>query len=199
MAPSHATSAPLAQRFGRFENYDASLTVADDVTAKLLGTVDVTSIEVKDDNLAGHLQSPDFFDAERHSELRFESESIRIDGSEVVVDGHLTIKGQTRPVEARGTIVGPHEDIAGNTKLGLELTAIVDRTELAERLRRAGEPGRTTVGVAGTPCPRASFRRSRRRRGRRIRPAVVHRRAEAGDRRQLGGDAAGSAEAGHRA
>jgi polyisoprenoid-binding protein YceI len=113
---------------GRFENYDASLTVADDGTAKLLGTVDVTSIEVKDDNLAGHLQSPDFFDAERHSELRFESKSIRIDGSEVVVDGRLTIKGQTRPVEARGTIVGPHEDIAGNTKLGLELTAIVDRT-----------------------------------------------------------------------
>jgi polyisoprenoid-binding protein YceI len=114
---------------GRFENYDAALTVADDGTAQLTGTVDVKSIEVKDENLAGHLQSPDFFDAERHPELRFESDSIRIDGSDVVVDGKLTIKGQTRPVEARGTIVGPHEDIAGNTKLGLELTAIVDRTE----------------------------------------------------------------------
>jgi polyisoprenoid-binding protein YceI len=114
---------------GRFETYDASLTVADDGTAQLAGVVDVKSIEVKDENLAGHLQSPDFFDAERHPELRFESNSIRIDGSDVVVDGKLEIKGQERPVEARGTIVGPHEDIAGNTKLGLELTAIVDRTE----------------------------------------------------------------------
>jgi polyisoprenoid-binding protein YceI len=114
---------------GGFGAYDASLSVADDGTARLAGTVDVTSIEVKDENLSGHLLSPDFFDAERHPELRFESDSIRIDGSEAVVDGRLTIKGQTRPIEARGTIVGPHEDIAGNTKLGLELTAIVDRTE----------------------------------------------------------------------
>jgi len=114
---------------GRFEKFDATLDVGQDGAARLTGTVDVTSIEVKDENLAGHLQSPDFFDAERHPELRFESDSIRIDGGEAVVDGRLTIKGQTRPVEARGTIVGPHEDIAGNTKLGLELTAIVDRTE----------------------------------------------------------------------
>jgi polyisoprenoid-binding protein YceI len=114
---------------GRFETFDATLEVGQDGAPRLTGTVDVTSIEVKDENLAGHLQSPDFFDAERHPELRFESDSIRIDGGEAVVDGRLTIKGQTRPVEARGTIVGPHEDIAGNTKLGLELTAIVDRTE----------------------------------------------------------------------
>jgi polyisoprenoid-binding protein YceI len=114
---------------GRFEKFDATLEVSDDGAPRLTGTVDVTSIEVKDDNLAAHLQSPDFFDAERHPELRFESDSIRVDRGEVVVDGRLTIKGQTRPVEARGTIVGPHEDIAGNTKLGLELTAIVDRTE----------------------------------------------------------------------
>jgi polyisoprenoid-binding protein YceI len=114
---------------GRFEDFDATLNVAEDSTPRLIGTVAVGSIEVKDDNLAAHLQSPDFFDAERHPELRFESDSIRIDGGDVVVDGRLTIKGETRPVEARGTIVGPHEDIAGNTKLGLELTAIVDRTE----------------------------------------------------------------------
>jgi polyisoprenoid-binding protein YceI len=114
---------------GRFEDFDAALEVGEDGTPRLTGTVAVGSIEVKDENLAAHLQSPDFFDAERHPELRFESDSIRIDGGDVVVDGRLTIKGETRPVEARGTIAGPHEDIAGNTKLGLELTAIVDRTE----------------------------------------------------------------------
>jgi polyisoprenoid-binding protein YceI len=114
---------------GSFENFDATLEVSEDGTPRLTGTVDVTSIEVKDENLSGHLLSPDFFDAERHPELRFESDAIRVDGGDAVVDGRLTIKGQTRPVEARGTIVGPHEDIAGNTKLGLELTAIVDRTE----------------------------------------------------------------------
>ena len=51
---------------GRFETFDAKL-----VDGRLTGTVDVGSIVVKDENLAAHLQSPEFFDAERHPELRF--------------------------------------------------------------------------------------------------------------------------------
>ena len=113
---------------GRFEDFDATLEVNEDGTQKLVGTVDPTSIAVKDENLAGHLQSPDFFDTERYAELRFESTSIRIEGDEAVLEGELTIKGNTNPVTARGAYVGPHEDIAGNTKIGLSLETVVDRT-----------------------------------------------------------------------
>ena len=110
---------------GRFENFDATL---DD--GKLIGTVDVSSIVVKDENLAAHLQSPEFFDAERHPELRFESTDIRRgEGDEVVVDGELTIKGITRPVEARGTLEGPAVTFGDVNKVGLTLEAIIDRTE----------------------------------------------------------------------
>jgi len=110
---------------GRFEKFDATL-----VDGKLTGTVDVGSIVVKDENLAAHLQSPEFFDAERHPELRFVSADIRRgDGDEVVVDGELTIKGITKPVEARGTIAGPVVGLGDFTKLGLTLEAIIDRTE----------------------------------------------------------------------
>ena len=113
---------------GRFEELDATLDVAEDGSGTLVGTVDPRSIVVKDDNLAGHLQSPDFFDTERHPELRFESTSIRIEGDEALVEGNLTIKGQTNPVTARGAYVGAHEDIAGNTKIGLSLETVIDRT-----------------------------------------------------------------------
>ena len=113
---------------GRFEKFDATL-----VDGKLTGTVDVTSIVVKDENLAAHLQSPEFFDAERHPELRFESADIRRgEGDEVVVDGELTIKGITKPVEARGTLEGPAVTFGPNgdlNKVGLSLEAIIDRTE----------------------------------------------------------------------
>jgi polyisoprenoid-binding protein YceI len=114
---------------GRFEDYDATLEVGEDGTPKLIGTVRVNSVQVKDPNLEAHLQSPEFFDAERHPELRYESDSWRREGDEVVIDGQITIKGETRPVEARGTIVGPLEDPMGNTKLGFELKAVIDRTE----------------------------------------------------------------------
>ena len=116
---------------GRFEDFDATLTANEDGDGKLVGTVDVGSIVVKDENLAAHLQSPEFFDAERHPELRFESTDIRRtgDGDEVVVDGELPIKGITKPVEARGTLEGPAVTFGDVNKVGLTLEAIIDRTE----------------------------------------------------------------------
>src|ERR1700712_1233779 len=101
---------------GSFENLDATLTVDDDGTGELLGTVDAASIVVKDENLQAHLGSPDFFDTERHPELRFASKSIRRDGEELVIDGELTIKDHTHAVEARGTITDPHETLGGAVK-----------------------------------------------------------------------------------
>ena len=60
----------------------------------LTGVLQVGSIEVKDENLKGHLGSPDFFDLERYPEIRFESTELDIlDGGELVLSGNLTIKG----------------------------------------------------------------------------------------------------------
>src|SRR3954453_10573030 len=114
---------------GRFEDFDATLEVDENGQGRLVGTVQPSTIVVKDENLAGHLQSPDFFDTERYPELRFESDSLRVEGDEIVVEGDFTIKGNTERVTARGAYVGPHEDIAGNTKIGLTLETVIDRTK----------------------------------------------------------------------
>lgn len=115
---------------GRFEDYDGALSVDEDGAPRLEGSVRVDSIVVKDENLAGHLKSPDFFDSERYPQIRFRSSDVRVgEGSEVVLEGELTIKGATHRVTARGSIAGPHVDIAGKDRLGVELEAIVDRRE----------------------------------------------------------------------
>src|SRR3954447_2257262 len=113
---------------GRFEDFDARLVVGEDGDASLTGVVKVDSIVVKDENLAGHLKSPDFFDTERYPEIRFVSTAIRRDGDELVVDGDLTVKGRTQRVEARGTIADPVSGPDGSERLGLSLEAIIDRT-----------------------------------------------------------------------
>jgi polyisoprenoid-binding protein YceI len=114
----------------RFEDYDGSLTVGENGEPRLEGTVDVDSIVVKDENFAGHLKSPDFFDSEHYPKISFRSTAVRVqEGGQLEVEGELTIKGHTHNVTARGTITGPHEDIAGNEKLGVELEAVVDRRE----------------------------------------------------------------------
>jgi polyisoprenoid-binding protein YceI len=114
---------------GRFEDVDATLTVGEDGTGRLDGTVDSSSIVVKDENLQAHLGSPDFFDTERYPQLRFSSDSIRRDGEELVLDGELTIKDHTHPVEARGTITDPHETLGGAIKIGVTLETVIDRTQ----------------------------------------------------------------------
>jgi polyisoprenoid-binding protein YceI len=115
---------------GRFEDYRGALVVAEDGRPRLEGSVDVDSIVVKDENLAGHLKSPDFFDSANHPRISFASSDIRLPApGELEVEGELTIKGHTHRVTARGSVVGPHVDIAGNDKLGVELEAVIDRRE----------------------------------------------------------------------
>ena len=91
------------------------------------GSAKVASVQVKDENLEGHLQSPDFFDAERNPELSFESKSVERDGDQLKIDGEITIKGHTEPVEITGVISDPIDDPYGGTRFGLKAEAKVDR------------------------------------------------------------------------
>jgi len=109
---------------GTFKQFDAKL-----VDGRLEGTVQVASVAVDDENLAGHLQTPDFFDAERHPELRFVSKTIGRDGHGVSIEGDLILRGVTRPVEITGTLTGPITDGYGNERLGLDLETTVNRRD----------------------------------------------------------------------
>jgi polyisoprenoid-binding protein YceI len=113
---------------GEFRELAARLDVEGE-RARLEGTTAVSSIDVKDENLDAHLQSPEFFDAESHPELRFTADDVDLGGGEVVARGEITLKGVTRPVEATGTATAPMTDPYGNERIGLRLTAAVDRTE----------------------------------------------------------------------
>jgi polyisoprenoid-binding protein YceI len=108
---------------GGFETFEAEL-----VDGKLWGSARVETIQTDDENLTGHLLSPEFFDAERYPVLRFVSNEIRRENEEVAIAGVLTLKGESRPVELHGTISGPVADPYGGTRVGLELETTVDRT-----------------------------------------------------------------------
>jgi polyisoprenoid-binding protein YceI len=130
--PVHSTAGfAIKYMVSTFKAYFAKVDAALDTTGatpKLTGSVDPASIQLKDENFHAHLQSGEFFDAENHPAITFESTDFRTDGDELVVDGNLTIKGETRPIEARGTIGEAFEDPFGGTRVGLTLAASVDRT-----------------------------------------------------------------------
>ena len=113
---------------GEFHELGAELTVEAE-RASLAGTAKVASVDVKDENLSAHLQSPDFFDAERTPEVGFRSTDVRRSGDRVTVAGELTIKGTSQPVELEGTVAEPITDPYGNERIGLKLDGTVDRTK----------------------------------------------------------------------
>lgn len=113
---------------GRFNDVEAKLVAADGALA-LSGSAKVESVDVKDENLAAHLKSPEFFDAERSPELVFESTEIDRSGDDITVRGQITIKGVTRPIELAGTLTDPIADPYGRERFGLMLAGTVDRTE----------------------------------------------------------------------
>lgn len=113
---------------GSFRETEATLVVADD-NVSLEGSAKVASVDVKDENLAGHLQSPDFFDAERFPLIGFSAREISLDGETVRVEGELTIKGVTRAAAVTGTVTAPLTDPYGRERIGLTLETRVDRTQ----------------------------------------------------------------------
>src|SRR5215210_2355781 len=109
---------------GTFSDFDARL--SDGV---LLGTAEVGSVQVKDPNLEAHLQSPEFFDAERFPQLSFEARDISRSGDDLSISGELTLKGHTEAIQIEGHINDPAPDPYGGERLGLQLETTVDRTK----------------------------------------------------------------------
>lgn len=114
---------------GSFRELDATLDTTGSAP-RVEGAAKVASVDVKDENLAGHLQSPDFFDAERHPEIRFVADDVSFgeDGT-ALVRGEITLRGVTKPLEAKGSVAHLDNDIAGGERIILSLDATIDRTE----------------------------------------------------------------------
>ena len=114
---------------GTLEDVDAVLRPLDGRLA-LTGTARVESISIQNPpELRAHVLSPEFFDAERHPEIRFRSTEVELDDDgQARVRGELTIKGITREVTATGTWVAPQET-AGGVRGALELQTTFDRRD----------------------------------------------------------------------
>jgi polyisoprenoid-binding protein YceI len=113
---------------GGFKEFTAVLSGDE---AGLEGSAKVASVDVRDEQLNGHLQAPDFFDAERFPEIAFRATELRrLEDNRVEGRGELTIKGVTKPIELTGTIAAaPVTDPMGRERLGLSLETSVDRND----------------------------------------------------------------------
>ena len=99
---------------GTFKNFDGWIEYQGTTPSRIAFDIDMSSIEVDEPKLTGHLKTPDFFDVEKFPKATFISTSLTPAGAgggpTHTLEGHLTMHGVTKevtiPVTAQQTAEG---------------------------------------------------------------------------------------------
>lgn len=150
--PTHTTVEFVARHLltkvrGRFDAFSGQIEVAGNpADSRVELVIDAASVNTNNEQRDGHLRSPDFFDAESFSELRFVSTRVEpVDGDTWKLIGDLTIRGVTKPVELTFEYLGVLTDPFGNVKANFSAFTEVNREEWGLTWNAALETGGVLV------------------------------------------------------
>jgi polyisoprenoid-binding protein YceI len=98
---------------GRFGKVNATLVwnEADITKSTVTATIGIDTVDTGEDARNTHLKTPDFFDVANLPTATFTSTSVAKNGSNLTVDGNLTLHGVTKPVVL--TVEGPSTPVQG--------------------------------------------------------------------------------------
>jgi polyisoprenoid-binding protein YceI len=114
--------------------------------ATVEASVDVASVDTKDEGRDQHLRSAEFFDVETYPTMDFRSTGIRLEDGDFLVDGDLTIRGITKPATFSLDFGGFGTDPWGNYKAGATAKTVVNREDFGLTWNAALETGGVLVG-----------------------------------------------------
>lgn len=130
---------------GQFEKFEGKLTTgAALVDTKAEATIDLNSINTRDEQRDGHLRSGDFFDTENSGPMTFSS--LSFDGTNA--KGNLTIKGVTHEVDLDVEFLGIDQDPWGGTRIGFEATTEISRKDFGVDFNIPLDGGKLLIGDA---------------------------------------------------
>ncbi|ADB51352.1 YceI family protein [Conexibacter woesei] len=131
---------------GQFNEFQGSLTIADDGTATASGAVEVASVDTRESQRDEHLKSPDFFDAANHPQITFVSTEITpVDEDSFKVTGDITIHGVTKSITLAASVEGADEDPWGNQRVALSVTGQINRGDFGMTFNQALGSGNMLV------------------------------------------------------
>lgn len=108
---------------------------------------DINSIDTNNAQRDAHLKSPDFFDAARHPQIKFESSHFeKIDAKNYKLQGVLTIRDISKQVTFNTVFGGITPDPWGNTRVGFTITGKINRQEFGIVFNAVTETGSVVLG-----------------------------------------------------
>ncbi|HXA00813.1 MAG TPA: YceI family protein [Cytophagaceae bacterium] len=128
---------------GRFKKIagEVESTTDDFKSSKISFTADIASLDTGSEQRDKHLNTAEFFNAEKYSELKFTGKTY--DGRQL--EGDLTIAGITKPVTLHAEFGGIAKDPYGNTKAGFSITGMIHRKDWGLTWNAALESGGVMV------------------------------------------------------
>ena len=110
-------------------------------------SVDLSSIDTRDQKRDGHLTSPDFFDVANHPTMTFKSNSVKVLGdNRASLTGDLTIRGVTKPLTLDVVYNGQAKSPWGTTSAGFSASGKINRKDYGLAWNVALETGGVLVG-----------------------------------------------------
>lgn len=134
---------------GTFENVEGTIVYdADDMAKSSVEvTIDVASIDTRNQKRDDHLRSEDFFYVQQHPKITFKSTKVAKKGDKWVATGDLTIRGVSKQVDLVFVVNGPAKNPWGQTVIGVDIEPlVVDRTQFGLEWNTALEAGGVLVG-----------------------------------------------------
>jgi polyisoprenoid-binding protein YceI len=142
----HMMISNVRGQFGKVSG-EATFDPARPEQTRLSVTIDVASIDTREEKRDAHLRSADFFDAEAHPQITFVSRAVRRADEGLQVVGDLTIRGTTREVTLAVEEITPeHTDPWGGRRIGATARGKIRRSEFGMRWNAALEAGGVLVG-----------------------------------------------------
>ena len=134
---------------GKFNKFSGTIDFneADPASSSIDVSIDVASIDTKDEKRDGHLKSGDFFDVEKFPAITFKSTKVeKLSANTAKVTGDLTIRGVSRPVVLDVEYAGQAKSPWGTTSAGFSASTKVNRKEWGLTWNVALETGGVLVG-----------------------------------------------------
>lgn len=133
---------------GRFRTFSGTIQAnpADLTSAQFQVTIDMASIDTADTQRDDHLRSADFFEAEKHPQMSFQSKGVSAKGDEYQLTGDLTIRGVTKEVSFDLTYEGQGKDPWGNERIAFSAETKINRKDFGLNWNTALEAGGVLVG-----------------------------------------------------
>ncbi len=134
---------------GQFLTYEGSIIATKDdfSDAKINFVIDVNSVDTDNEKRDGHLKSADFFETEKYPKMTFVSTSVeKIADGKYNLKGKLTLRDVTKDITLAMTYGGTVKDPWGNTKAGLKVAGVINRTDFGLKYNSVLETGSLMIG-----------------------------------------------------